>query len=215
MSRFVADLGGRMLAVAVLVIGCTHEQVVMQTGLPGARAAAELSLVKERGDYLDVRMESGGFSYRFFLPADEACRAMLVDGQAVTYANVGPFGRLQAGDTVCDPVGVLSLAAWRDRGPRRSRSEVIPRSRADLDERIYVDDDLTLVRGRYRLAGLIGFVGGADSIAVIPSVPECRDLAIPGTASMEFRDVGEKPYVLVEGGRLCPVIGFVQPPPNP
>jgi hypothetical protein len=92
---------------------------------------------------------------------------------------------------------------------------VIPRSRAELRERVYVDEEIALVRGRFLLAGKIGFVGGADSIAVISNAPECEDLEVPGTASMEFRHVGKQPYTLVNSGRLCPVIGFVKVPPNP
>jgi hypothetical protein len=209
-ARFLAGL----IFAAGLAPSCTADRAVMQTGLPGARAAASLTPATKRGDYLDVTMESGGFRYRFFLPADDACRAV-VGGDAVTYANVGPFGRLQAGDTVCDPIGILSLAAWRDRGPRPRADSVIPRSRAALLERVYADQDLSLVRGRFLLAGAIGFAGSADSIAVIPNVAECRDLEVPGSASMEFRQVGKRPYSLIDRNQLCPVIGFVQVPPNP
>jgi hypothetical protein len=186
----------------------------MQTGLPGARAAASLTPATERGDYLDVTMESGGFRYRFFLPANDACRAV-VAGDAVSYANVGPFGRLQAGDAVCDPIGILSLAAWRDRGPRPRSQSVIPRSRAGLVARVYADEDLSLVRGRFQLAAAIGFAGGADSIAVLPNLEACRSLEVPGSASMEFRQVGRQPYSLINRNERCPIIGFVQVPPNP
>jgi len=203
-----------LIFAAGLALGCTADQAVMQTGLPGARAGASLTPATQRGDYLDVTLASGGFRYRFFLPANDACRAVAAS-EAVTYANVGPFGRLQAGDTACDPIGILSLAAWRDRGPRPRTQSVIPRSRAALQERVYADDNLTLIRGRFLLASAIGFAGGADSIAVLPNAAECQGIVVPGSASMEFRQIGNQPFSLINGNQRCPVIGFVQVPPNP
>jgi len=196
-------------------VGCSTDQIVMQTGLPGARAGASLELISERGDYLDVMMASGGFRYRFFLPGDDACRSLFAGGQALTYANVGPLGRLQAGETACDPIGILSLREWRNRRPRRRTPSVIPRSPAELREWVYVDEDLSLIRGRFLLASEIGFAGGGDSIAVIPNITECRSLAVPGTVSMEFRQAGKQAYTLINGRQLCPVLGFVKPPPTP
>jgi hypothetical protein len=218
MNLATARLLARGLLAAIIAVGCstdTTDKIVMQTGLPAGRASASLSLEKERGDYLDVVMESGGFRYRFFLPNDEECRSVAFGEQAVTYANVGSFGQLQAGDAACDPIGILSLAAWRDRGPRRRTSAVIPRSRAELRQVVYADEDLTLVRGRFLLAREVGFLGGEDLIAVIPNVEKCRGLAESKQASMEFRQAGKQPYTLVNGKQLCPVIGFVQVPPNP
>jgi len=195
--------------------GCSKDRVVMQTGLPGGRAAVTLSLVAERGDYLDVIMASDGPSYRFFLPNEDACAALFVGEAAVFYANTGPFGQLSTEATRCEPVGILSLAEWRDRGPRRQTTAMIPRSRAELREVIYADDDLTLVRGRYLLAREIGFMGGVDSIVAIPRVEECRGVPESGQASMEFRPAGKNPYTLINGNVRCPVLGFIQPPANP
>jgi hypothetical protein len=187
----------------------------MQTGLPGAHVPASLDLLAERGDWLDVNVDAGGKRYRFLLPDSEDCRAMFTSEQEVRYANSGAFGTLQSGDASCDPVGILSLEAWRDRRPRRITASVIPRDRADLRQRVYVDEEVAFVRGRFRLAGEIGFVGGADCIAVLPNVPECQELAVPGSASMEFRPAGSRPFTLIDHGRLCPVLGFAQPPPGP
>jgi len=201
--------------VASLAAGCSRDQVVAQSGLPGARAAASLSLVAERGDYLDVVVESGTRRYRFFLPNDGACVALFESEKAVSYANVGSFGQLATDRTTCDPVGILSLAEWRDRGPRRPNAAVIPRSRAELREVVYADEDMTLVRGRYLLAREIGFMGGADCILAIPNVPECRGVPEARQASMEFRPSGPNAYTLINGNARCPVLGFIQPPPNP
>lgn len=208
---------GRVAALALVAgfAGCTSDQIVMRTGLPGASAGATLELLAERGDYLDVVMASGGLRYRFFLPDDESCRALFISEQPVSYANAGPFGRLAAGTAECDPVGILSLVEWRDRGPHHQAAAVIPRDQVLLRERVYDDAQLTLIRGSYSLASLIGIMGVEDLLAVIPNTPECQGLSVPGSASMEFRPAGKRAYTLVNGGALCSVLGFVRPGPTP
>jgi hypothetical protein len=199
-------------AAALLALGCTTDDVVVQTGLPGARAATTVDLIAERGDYLDVMSEAGRRRTRFLVPNDEACRSLFVGEIAVSFSNSGRFGRFQAGDQSCDPVGVLSLAQWRDRRPRAHNASIVPRSRSDLRERIYADDDIVLIRGRFMLAGQIGITGGSDLIAVLPNAPECEGLDIPSSVSMEFRQSGSRPFTILNGSTRCPVIGFVQPP---
>jgi hypothetical protein len=201
---------------AGLVAACSKDQLVVASGLPLGSASTRLSLNAERGDWLDVDVETGGRSYRFFLPDSEACRLLFKSEAAVRYANSGSFGRLATDETACDPSGILSLAAWRDRGPRNPRADVIPRSRSEFREVVYDDADMSLVRGRFLLAREIGFVGGGDSIAVIPKLPECAGLLSQREASMEFRVAGKTPYVLINGTERCPVLGFVKaPPPTP
>jgi len=200
---------------AISPAGCTTDEIVMQTRLPGARAAANLSLEAERGEYLDVTMESGGTRYRFFLPDNAACRSLFAGARAVTYANTGIFGHLQADADACDPIGILSLREWRNRRPHRGSAAVIPRDQAQLRRRIYVDDEVTLIRGRFRLAVQLGLMGGEDIIAVLPNAAECEGLTVPGTASMEFRPAGAKAFSLVNAKQLCPVIGFVLPDSSP
>jgi hypothetical protein len=208
-------MGWTPILIAIAAIACSTDSVVMQTGLPGASANAALELVAERGDMLDVVMTSGGMRYRFLLPDDETCRSLFAGEPRVTYSNTGSFGTLHAGESSCAPVGILSLAEWRDRRPRNPRDAVIPRSQAQLRERVYLDEDVVFIRGRFLLASQVGFLGGGDCIAVIPNVPECQGLTVPGIASMEFRAAGKRPFSLINSDRLCPVIGFAQPPPTP
>jgi hypothetical protein len=80
---------------------------------------------------------------------------------------------------------------------------------------VYLDEEVAFIRGRFLLASEIGFSGGGDAIAVIPNSPECQGLTVPGVASMEFRPAGKRAYSLINGGQLCPVIGFARPPPTP
>jgi len=206
--------------LAVIVAGCaalacTTDELVVQSGIPGARASAQVELVAERGDWLDLISRAGGRETRFFAPNDEACRSLIAGEQTVAYSNSGGrFGRFQAGDLTCDPVGVLSLAQWRDRRPRRQNASVIPRSRAELRERVYVDEELVLIRGRFPQAAQIEITGASDLIAVIPNSPECQGLEVPGDSSMEFRATGRQPFTLINDRQLCPLLGFVLAPPN-
>ncbi|MFQ5415971.1 MAG: hypothetical protein ACE5FL_02870 [Myxococcota bacterium] len=200
--------------VGAFASGCGANQAIVGSGLPLAAVGASVSLIAERGDHLDVRSDAGGKSHRFFLPNSESCRALFAGERFISYSNDGVFGRFTQGEASCSPVGILSLAAWRDRGPRRQTPEVIPRSRAVLKQIVYEDDDLTLVRGRFLLANQIGFTGGADSIAVIPKLETCAGVPERETASMEFRAAGKQPFTIVNGSRLCPVLGFVKAPPG-
>ena len=104
---------------------------------------------------------------------------------------------------------------WRNRHPRSRGPSIIPRSQAQLRERVYVDEEVAFIRGRFLLASEIGFGGGGDAIAVIPNTPECAGLTVPGVASMEFRPAGKRVYSLINGDRLCPVIGFARPAATP
>jgi len=212
--RFESVAAGLAGSVACcLALACTTDELVVQSGIPGARATAEVELNAERGDWLDVTSRAGGRENRFFVPNNEACRSVFAGKQAVSYSNSGGrFGSFQSGDQSCDPVGVLSLVQWRDRRPRRHSASVIPRSRAALRERVYADKDLTLIRGRFPLASQIEITGASDLIAVIPRTPECEGLQVPGDSSMEFRAAGRQPFTLINGRQLCPLLGFVLPP---
>jgi hypothetical protein len=214
MARRVLCRLGSAALVAATALACTTDKFVMGSGLPLGNASTSVSLIAERGDYLDVRSQAGGKSYRFFLPNSEACRALFVSEKPVSYSNEGVFGRFSQGEAICHPVGILSLAAWRDRRPRPQSSAVIPRSQALLKQIVYEDDDLTLVRGRFLLASQIGFTGGEDAIAVIPKEEACVGVPTSETASMEFRVAGKRPFTIVNGRRLCPLLGFVKAPPN-
>jgi hypothetical protein len=200
------------LLASWLALGCTTDEAVVRSGIPGARASAQVRLVAERGSWLDVISQVGRDETRFFVPNDDACRSLFAAEQAVTWSNSGGrFGRLQAGDATCDPVGVLSLVQWRDRRPRPQNASIIPRSRAELRERVYVDEELVAVRGRFPEAAQIGITGSSDLIAVIPNSPECQGLPLPGSLSMEFRSSGQRPFTLINGRQLCPLLGFVLP----
>ncbi len=177
--------------------------------LPGARTAVEVTNVTARGAYLDAVLLAETFRLRFFFPANEVCERVLRAEGMAEYSSRGPLGQVHSGELICEPVAIASLPAWRDRRPRRSGSPV-PRATARF-EVIWADEEITLVRGRFPLAGQIGWTGGDDSIAVIPRTEACRDPVARGVASLEFYRRGPKAYELVSNAGRCPVIGFVLP----
>ena len=200
---------GLLVLLWALVVACTPGQVLVQAGIPGTYTRATLSELRERADYLDAVVETAGYRFRFFFPRSEECRETLVEGSALQYAHLGSLGRVRRGDSHCDPIGILSLAQWRDRGPRQIRRPV-PRAQAKF-EVFYRDEDLALARGRFPLAGEIRWTGGLDTVGVIPIDPDCESILSAGVASMQFRVAGKDPFVLVGEERFCTMLGFARP----
>ena len=200
-----------------LAAGCTLDSAVAAAGLPGTSYPAVVRDIASRGSYLDAFVDASGFHYRLFFPADETCRGLLSRSEGLRFTWIGVIGRLTDGDARCEAVGVLSLAAWRDRQPRSSR-EPLPRAPARY-QIVYRDADLAQLEGRFPLARQLGFTGTANLVLVIPSDAACAGFLEPGavergTASMEYRVSGPNPLVLIDGEALCPVLGLVQPPPQ-
>jgi len=194
----------------LVAAACTTEQFISQAGVPGTSTPAKIVSVVERGEYLDTTIETGGTALRFYLPASEECRTVVNgDFETARYQNLGPLGRLTRGEVRCDPLGILSLRAWRDRRPRGVLpKQTIPRAAARFQE-IRRDADLVLLQGRFPLAGYIGWVGGVATRAVVPVDPVCEDAIASGTASMEYRPAGKLPFTLVASKGLCEIVGFV------
>ncbi len=201
--------------IAALLLGfagCSLDSVIAGAGVPGTRYPAEIRDLKERGSYLDAVVEAGGFHYRLFFPANDKCRSVLAHPEGATFTWLALMGRVSFGDDECDAVGVLSLEAWRDRQPRRSR-EPLPRAPAHYHE-VYSDRDQVQLYGRFPLASQLGFSGSGQLVVVIPRDANCSGLAEQTTASMEFRVRGPAPLVLIDGDKLCPILGLAQPPPQ-
>lgn len=205
-----------LVVAPILVAACTTAEFKRQAAIPGTSTGGGIEFHGERDQYLDVTVTTGGTSYRFFLPKSEECRAVVdlgTGGEAVRYRNLGPFGRIEVGEHQCDAVGILSLVAWRNRGPRPQTRAAIPRDQATY-ETYYRDDEMALARGRFRLTAMIGIPGGVDYVAAIPNEERCQKVIDSTVASIEYRSSGPMPFVLLGGSRPCPVLGFAQVQPD-
>ena len=210
--------GMAVASIALFAPGCVSEtrpsasQAAATLGLP-TPVPAQVRLIAERdGRYLDVAVDTQRSALRFFFPASDTCRSVVTGSGEASYASHGPYGRLRRGDAHCDPVGLLALPAWQKRRPRqtsRGRSPV-PRDTARY-QIVYGDEDVFFARGRFQLAAMVGWAGGYDTLAIFPNQPECEGLLERGHATMEYRDAGGQPLVLLDGRQRCPFLGFAMP----
>lgn len=208
----------RLACVAAAALGTACAWFVTETGLPGVPVEAEVEVLAERHAFIDATVETGGESYRFFFPATAECRAVLADPEA-RFVFDGPFGTVRRSERErCSAVGVLSLAAWRARQGRVARDEgsrsLLPRDRVEYRV-VYEDEDLFIASGRFRLAGMIGWPGGYDALAVFPNGEQCAGVKQRTTAAMEFKPAGEPVFSVLHEGTRCPVLGFAQLPGGP
>lgn len=216
-----AAIASICLACLAWAWGCTtgpRQEVAEGASVLGLATSvpAEVTLIAERdGRYLDVAVDTRRSKLRFFFPINVTCREVVSGAGEATYSSHGPYGRLSRREQSCDPVGLLSLRAWRDRRPRQTSrgGAPIPRDAARY-EIVYADEDVFLARGRFQLAGLVGWAGGYDTIAVFPNAPECEGILVRGSATMEYRDAGPDPLILVDGRRRCPFLGFAMLKPG-
>lgn len=177
--------------------------------IPGMATSSTVQSVVERGPYLDVEISQRGSTWRYFAPAKEPCLGLLKAEAAIEYVSLGPLGQFQSGQVVCDPVGIGSLAKWRDQRPR---PQVGPLPARQADYKIeYEDQDLVMLRGRFPLLGLIAWPGMGDTVVVLPQTPPCQSLMKQSTATIEYRVAGPDPYVLLAGDKRCPIQGLIQP----
>ncbi len=184
-------------------------------------AASEVSILRldRHGPYLVAEFRSGRALLTMLAPAsDETCARMLRPEASLVYRKHGNFGRFEHDGDHCDPVGVGSLAAWRDRQPRgASGGGLIPRRTARFRE-IGRDESVVLVRGRFPLAGRVGVPNGQDVVALLPNEPVCARSIETGTASLEFFPTGRQALRLVGERASCPVLALALPldsPPSP
>ena len=177
-------------------------------------ASSEVSILRldRHGPYLFVEFRSGRALITILAPAaDEACARMLRPEASLVYRRAGHFGRFERDGEACDPVGVGSLAAWRDRQPRgASGGSPLPRRPARFRE-IARDEAVVLVRGRFPLAGRVGVPNGHDVVAALPNEAVCVRAIESGTASLEFVPTGRQALRLVGERAPCPVLALAIP----
>lgn len=218
-ARLRTSPWARLLAGLLLVgaaSGCDATRRTarsVEQGLnPFASSKVSILRLDRHGPYLFVEFRSGRALLTILAPADdEACARMLRPEASFVYRRWGNFGRFEHDGEHCDPVGVGSLAAWRDRQPRgASGGSPIPRRTARFRE-IGRDEAVVLVRGRFPLAGRVGVPNGHDVVAALPNEAVCTRAIETGTASLEFVPTGRQALRLVGERASCPVLALALP----
>jgi hypothetical protein len=209
--------GALVLALfAALLFGLACRGGKLSPGLSKTLTEMKVIDVKTRGPYLEVLMDMSGTElYAYVLPG-EVCDRVLEPLQTVTYVDSGPLGLYRRGEDECQAMGVGNLRVWRNRRGRTSSGAggPAPRSQANYRE-IYRDDQVALLRGNFPQAWRIGFSGGADLVAVVPTTLEqCKTPIESGVASIEFREKGRNVLSLVGPSGLCEIRGLIQPEPQ-
>ncbi|MCX5738903.1 MAG: hypothetical protein NTZ61_10500 [Proteobacteria bacterium] len=204
---------GFVLSLGFLAFGCATAKHAGEKVLYGVNPFATTDVlvlgVSQHGPYLLVSLAGPMADLRFFAPATQACMQVLAPDARVNYGKSGQFGRFRRDDQICDPIGVASLAAWRDTQPRR-RGPPVPRAAAYYHV-VQQDPELIFLRGRFPLASRVFISGGYDIVAVLPNVAACASVAEQDAASLEFRAAGPAAFRLLAGNQACDVLGFSLP----
>jgi hypothetical protein len=202
-----------VVSAALLLVACAKTKEVGKDIAhelnPVAASDVTVVQVESRGPYLLAVVHGPRIDLNFVAPATPVCARILAPEATSSYARHGLFGRFSKDGDICDPVGIASLAAWRDRQPR-SRGRALPRGTARYDV-LAQYDDVTLLRGRFPFTNRVGIPSGYDIVALIPSSEECQPLFERSEASIEFRDAGRMPFRLLAARGPCPILGFALP----
>ncbi|MDJ0867372.1 MAG: hypothetical protein QNK03_14775 [Myxococcota bacterium] len=188
----------------------------LTAGLPGLVWTKQVSVVEERGGYLDVRFEGSSKTVRLLFPANSTCRELLTPGRTLKYAKEGTFGKVRAEggrpDAVCHGNGTFELEALRDQGGKGTGLRGPGRPRAPAHYRVLgADEEFSFLHGRFPLTPMVAIPGGVDIEAWIGSSTPCQDVASRNTASMEYRQNGA-PLVLLAGREECAIEALAIPP---
>ena len=212
MTRDLRALGF-VMSLGFLAFGCATAQhageKVLYSVNPFATTDVLVLGVSQHGPYLLASLAGPMADLRFFAPATRACLQVLAPDTRVNYGKSGQFGRFRRDDQICDPIGIASLAAWRDTQPRR-RGPPVPRATAYYHV-AQQDPELIFLRGRFPLASRVFISGGYDIVAVLPNVAACAAVAEQGATSLEFRAAGPEAFRLLAGDQSCDVLGFALP----
>ena len=209
----IASAAALALAASVVLSACSPEKALWQSGvqLPGVDKTMRVERLVTRGDYLDAILAGGDFVIGVYLPNNDACSTIFHEGVEVNYLEGAPGGMYKQDDWVCHSAGIGTLIEWRKRRPRpRNTGSIVERGRANYKV-VYQDDEVTFLRGRFPLTGLLGFVGFDDTIAVVLNTPECEAPIGRTTSTMEYYPTGKKVFTLVSTQGQCLITGLITP----
>ncbi len=200
------------IAAAFALCG-TPQQTAFQLGLPGSGIAMSVASVVPRGPYLETTLRAPGLELVSYAPANADCREVLARELEVEFRSGGTGGSFERAGLHCDAAGIGSLDEWRKRRPRPQTKSPVPSAAARF-ELIYEDEQIALARGRFPLAGLLGWMGGDDSVAAIPNIPICQAPLRSGNATLQYFPAGRNVLALSAPEGLCPIAGLLVPPPR-
>jgi len=199
------------VAAALVASGCNTERTLYQLGFDTDLVVTRL---EPRGGFLDATLSGAAGTLRVFAPPSEECLHVLAREASVGFESKGA-GRVTRDGASCDAAGFGPVEELRRRrvDPTSLTTTAIPREQA-VWEVVHEDAEVSFLRGRFPLAGLVGWSGGMDTIAVVSSAPGCREIASQGVGSLEFRARGGDTLALVGAHGLCPIEALIRPPPR-
>jgi len=199
----------------LVAAGCTTSQR-WQLGVPGTSFDLVVTRVERRSELLDVWLQREELTLRSFVPASPACTELLQPERTVTWSQ-GGSGTFHpsSGDAElrCRAAGIGSLEEWRDRlrATPGLEDSIVPSAQADY-RIVYRDEDVAFLRGRFPLAGQLGWTSLGDTIAVVPTGPEaCADVLEREVGTMEYFARGTPVLALMGSAARCPIVGLVRP----
>jgi hypothetical protein len=198
---------------ASLSLCATPQKSSFQLGLLGTSLEMSVVRVIPRGPYLEVWLHAPGLDLVSYAPADASCPRVLAEAQQIAYRSGGTGGSFERAGARCDAAGIGSLVEWRDRRPRPGGRSPVPSAPARYRV-VYRDEEVALARGRFPLAGLVGWVGGADTVAAIPNTAACQEPLASGEASMLYYPAGREVLALASERGPCPIVGLLAPRPG-
>ena len=205
---------GRILLLALLsaaASGC----VGTAPDSEASRAASpwvEIGPASRLGPYLAADVRGVNSTHRFLFAPGGPCGVLLASPGRALYLPEGRFGSLAESPEAprCGPVGVLSLARWRDQLPRRRSRYLSP----EVDARFRPagsGPETLLVRGHIPLAIELLFPDPEDVIAVLPDTPACREAMAERGGTIAYLAEGPDVLVLTDPEPPCPIRGLALP----
>ncbi len=211
----------RLAVVLALAILATQSGAGCKTGegeprirnlprVPFSSTDVQVQTVYTRQAFIDATFAGSGFSGRLFFRREQECSRLIVAGKALSYERVGSWGRVSGDGVTCEPVGIGTLAIFRDMAPRQRSGRGLPRLAAEFRE-VWRDDEVVFLRGRFSMAGRIGWVRSDDTLAVVGNSEACSEPIEAGRAMLEFRTNGPDALRLISTLGNCPLEGLIIP----
>jgi hypothetical protein len=77
---------------------------------------------------------------------------------------------------------------------------------------VYQDEEVAMLRGKFPLAGRLGFFAGNDAIAVVPNDASCARAIADTGGTLEYFQAGKHVLTLGSAAGRCDIVGLLRPP---